>query len=88
MRDENFKKDFLSGKYPLKESNNDDRMTVLVEYKRQEKNGEIVSKEVCINTVFSFNDIEITPMPTDQSSGVKFSRADIVPMEKFWNNNP
>lgn len=86
MRDESFKKDFLSGKYPLKQTNKDDRMTVLVEYKRQEKNGEIVSKEICINTVYSFNDTEITPMPTNQSSGVKFSRVDVVPMEKLWGN--
>lgn len=86
MRDDAFKSGFLSGKYPLKESSKDDRMTVLIEYQRHEKNGEVESKEISINTVYSFNDIEITPIPTSGTDSIKFSRADILPMDKLWNN--
>jgi len=83
MRDEEFKKGFLNGKYPLKKSSEDDRITVLVEYKKQEKNGEIEQKEASINTVYSFNDTQIAAIPDDIISKIK--RADISQMDMFVN---
>jgi hypothetical protein len=80
MRDDAFKKSFLSGHYPLKASNADDQMKVLVEYQKQEKNGEIETKEVSIHTVYSFNNTEITPVPRS----VKISQVDARPMDKMW----
>jgi hypothetical protein len=86
MRDENFRQDFLnSGKYPLKKSGKDDRMTILVEYMKQEKNGEIETKEISINKIYSFNDTEIAPVPANPPNGEKFSRTDVTPMEELWN---
>lgn len=84
MRDDGFKKSFLNGKYPLKQSKDDDRMTVLVEYKKQEKNGEAEITEISINTVYMFNDIVIVPIPTNLAQGVRFSRSKETPMDKLW----
>lgn len=84
MRDDVFKRSFLSGKYPLKQTKEDDRMTVLVEYKKQEKNGEVEVKEVCIETVYNFNDVEITPIPAILPKGAKFQKPEETPMDKIW----
>lgn len=66
MRDDSFKQAFLNGRYPLKQSKQDDRVIVMLEYKKQEKNGEVEQKEVCVHTVYSFNDTEIVPLPKEQ----------------------
>ena len=84
MRDDAFKKSFLNGKHPLKQSQNDDHMTVLVEYKKQEKNGEVEIKEVSINTVYSFNDIEIMSIPAKLPPNIVFVRLPETPMDKIW----
>ncbi len=84
MRDDGFKKSFLNGKYPLKQSKADDRMTILVEYKKQEKNGEVEITEISINTVYAFNDTQIVPIPANLAQGVRFSRAEETPMDKIW----
>lgn len=84
MRDHGFKKSFLNGKYPLKQSKADDRMTVLVEYKKQEKNGEVEITETSISTVYAFNNTQIAPIPANLTEGVKFSRSEETPMDKIW----
>jgi len=81
MRDDAFKKSFLNGRYPLKESNADDQMKVLVEYKKQEKNGDVETKEVSIHTVYSFNDTKIAAVPRN----LKTSQVDARPMDKMWS---
>ncbi len=80
MRDEKFKQDYLSGKYPAKLTEKDDILKVLIEYKKQEKNGVIETKEVCVNTVFSFNDIDITPIPSDLPINTKFQKEYDLPL--------
>lgn len=63
INDEGFKNGFLSGKYPLKSSKQNDIIIALLRYKRKMINGEekIVGKE--IDTVFKFNDKNIKPLP-------------------------
>lgn len=63
MRDEDFKRKFLNWTYPLKKSNHDDVVKILVEYRMQEKNGEIEIRDTLVNTVFSFNNTEISAIP-------------------------
>lgn len=84
MRDEAFKKAHLSGKYPVRESEKSDLMKILVEYKKQERNGEVEVKERCINTVYSFNDVDIAPLPSILPVGTRFQMPEQAPMEKFW----
>lgn len=84
MKDESFKKGVLNGKYPIKQSKKSDLLKILVEYKKQEVNGEIKNKEACVETVYSFNDIEITPMPSTLPKGTKFQMLEETPMDKIW----
>lgn len=84
MRDESFKKGVLSGKYPIKQSSESDVLKILVEYKKQEKNGEIEKKETSVETVYSFNDIEITPIPANLPKGTRFQKPEETPMDKIW----
>lgn len=85
MRDESFKKGVLEGRYPFKnDGSNSDQLKVLVEYKKQEKNGDIVSKETCVETVYSFNDVEIRPIPKDLPKNTKFQQLEETPMDGFW----
>jgi hypothetical protein len=84
MRDEAFKKGVLSGKYPIKQSKKSDVLKILVEYKKQEVNGEIKNKETCVETVYSFNDKTITPIPTNLPKGTRFNIKGEAPMEKIW----
>ncbi|NCC51126.1 MAG: hypothetical protein EOM20_07920 [Spartobacteria bacterium] len=85
MRDEAFKRGVLNGKYPFKtDGSNSDRIKMLVEYKKQERNGEVEKKETCIETVYSFNDIEITSIPANLPPNVTFVRPAETPMEKLW----
>jgi hypothetical protein len=85
MRDENFKQAFLSGKYPLKKSNLDDRVIMMLEYKKQERNGEVEKKETCVHVVYSFNGEEITPLPEFQPMGTVINALEVLPLENFWN---
>ena len=55
MHDETFKRNFLAGEYPLKQSKDDDRMTVMIEYKKQLKNGEEEIIDEYVHTVYLFN---------------------------------
>lgn len=82
MEDESFKLAFLGGRYPVKQTSEDDRLTILLEYKKQEKNGVIEIKEVSIHTVYSFNDVEIKAMPTNIKD-LLISR-DSRPMDELW----
>jgi hypothetical protein len=84
MRDDSFKTGLLNGKYPVKQSKENDILTVQVEYKKQERNGEIVTKEVCIDTVYDFNEIEITKIPQNLLKGKKIQKHNETPMDKIW----
>ena len=86
MRDDGFKTGLLSGKYPVKQSKENDILKILVEYKRQERNGDIETKEICIDTVYSFNGIEITPIPTELPKGTKFKIITATPMDNLWKD--
>lgn len=85
MQDEKFKKDFLNGKYPLKQSKDDDRMTILVEYKRQMKNGDIKRIGEFVHTVYSFNDIEIQQLNNEYVIDVEFKNNKNLPMANLWD---
>ena len=84
MHDNAFKQGLLNGKYPVKQTKNNDILQILVEYKKQEKNGEIEIKEISIETVYRFNDIEITPIPSSLPKGTKFQDPEETPMDKIW----
>lgn len=85
MRDESFKRGVLNGDHPFKnDGSNSDRVKILVEYKKQERNGEVEKKETCIETVYSFNDTEIVPIPANLPSNVVFVRPAETPMDKLW----
>ncbi len=85
MRDEVFKRGVLNGDHPFKnDGSNSDRVKMLVEYKKQERNGEVEKKETCIETVYSFNDIELTPIPANLPPNVVFVRPAETPMDKLW----
>ncbi len=82
LRDEDFRNEFLSGDHPLKTLNTDDRMKVLIEYEREEKNGEIKYKNTYIKKVYELNDevfAEIPDIiqPPDDSK-------DERPMDSLW----
>lgn len=87
MHDIKFKKDFLEGKYPLKKSHNPDTLKVLLEYKKQERNGEIEIRERCINTVYSFNGKELTKIPENFPVGKLFQNVERLPMDDLWGNS-
>lgn len=85
MRDENFKKGVLNGDYPFKnDGSNSDKLQVLVEYKKQERNGEVEKKETCIEEVYSFNDDIIKPISKNLPKGTRFQQKEETPMEKIW----
>ena len=84
MDDEPFKNAFLNGLYPLKQSNKDDTMSVLIEYKREEKDGEVKITETLINTVYSINDIEIVPSEGSLPEGTKVMKRADTPFDKLW----
>lgn len=86
MRDEGFKKGLLNGKYPVKQSKENDVLKILVEYKKQERNGDIKIKEICIVTVYSFNGTPITPIPENLPEGTKFQTTKATPMDALWKD--
>ncbi len=63
--DEEFKKEFLAGKYAIKQTEQDDRMTVLLEKKKKYVNGYEQDGGVAIVKVYKFNDTQILPIPSD-----------------------
>ncbi|EKV29971.1 hypothetical protein C882_0052 [Caenispirillum salinarum AK4] len=73
MRDDEFKKEFLGGKHPLKESVSDDTFLVNVVYRMQERNGEPEIRETLISDVFSMNGKEIKESKTANDGGEKQS---------------
>lgn len=84
MHDIKFKKDFLEGKYPLKKSHDPDTLKVLLEYKKQERNGEVEIRERCINVVYSFNGNEIAKVPANYPIGELFQNEEKAQMDLFW----
>lgn len=64
LKDPIFANDFFKGKYPVKTTENDDRMDVLIEYKTSK-----ITKKTEHNAkkVFKFNDAEIAEIPSDLS---------------------
>lgn len=86
MRDEAFKTGLLNGKYPVKQSKENDVLKILVEYKKQERNGDIETKEICIDTVYSFNGTEITPIPEELPKGTRFQTTKETPMDELWKD--
>ncbi|MFA5830027.1 MAG: hypothetical protein WC843_06090 [Candidatus Gracilibacteria bacterium] len=65
LKDEDFYDGILSGKYPLKETGNDDIITVCIEYKIHEENGQEKVYERSAIKVYQFNNIKIAEIPTD-----------------------
>lgn len=65
MQDEEFKKEFLAGNYALKQTKQDDKMTVLLERKKRYINGYEQDAGLAIVKVYKFNDTEILNIPKD-----------------------
>ncbi len=65
MLDDDFKKEFLAGKYAIKQTEQDDTMTVLLEKKKKYENGQEKDDGLSIVKVYKFNDTNILPIPTD-----------------------
>jgi hypothetical protein len=84
LRDDDFKSGLLNGKYPQKKTKSDDVLKVLIEYKKQERNGEVENKDICINTVYEFNGAVIKALPKDLPSGTRFQRYEEAPMDRLW----
>lgn len=85
MRDEAFKKGVLNGDYPFKnDGSKSDRLKILVEHKKQERNGEVEKKETCVVSVYYFNDREIKKIPANLPQGARFQQKEETPMDKIW----
>lgn len=63
--DSRFLSDFLNGKYPLREGDQDDVIKVLLKTETIIKNGSKEKEEYCIEKIYRFNDIEIEKIPED-----------------------
>lgn len=87
MKDLKFKSRFLNGKRPLKELPEDDIIQLLLEYKKQEKNGEVEIKEKSIDTVYSFNGEELESIPDNLLKNIKFKSDSKLPMDGLWHTN-
>jgi hypothetical protein len=74
MGDEQFKNGVLNGKYPLKKSENDDYIYVLIEKKYEYKNGTLRLKETIANDVYTFNDEELEAIPENLRFNVKSNK--------------
>lgn len=71
MEDDNFRKEFFGGLYPLKETKKDDEMLVYVEYITTIRpDGKKHEKRQAIK-VYRFNEREISPVPNDIKLNVK-----------------
>jgi hypothetical protein len=87
MHDESFKNGVLNGQYPIRQSDKSDILQILVEYKKQERNGEVEKKETTVETVFKFNSHEISSMPAVLPTGTKFQLPSRTPMDDLWGGN-
>lgn len=85
MRDGEFKDKFLNGFYPLKKSNNDDLLKVLIEQKWEMKNGEKTKVEQCIHSVYEFNGEFIKEIPEWVEKGRVCKKPDERPMDNLWS---
>lgn len=65
MLDDEFKKEFLSGRYAIKQTEQDDKMTVLLEKKKKYINGHEQDAGLAIVKVYKFNNTQILPIPSD-----------------------
>ena len=71
MADDNFRKEFFGGLYPLKETKKDDEMLVYVEYITTIRpDGKKYEKRQAIK-VYRFNEQEISPVPNDIKLNVR-----------------
>lgn len=71
IEDDDFLNSFYDGKYPLKESKNDDVLKILVEESYRLKNGIKECTGISIKKVYAFNETKINEMPTDFSIKTK-----------------
>lgn len=63
LRDDNFRKDFFGGKYPLKSHDTDDIIIAMIEFKKINFEGEERIIERNIIKVYKFNDIVLDKIP-------------------------
>ncbi|MCV6599593.1 MAG: hypothetical protein OIF36_03845 [Alphaproteobacteria bacterium] len=84
LKDDDFKNKFLTGNAPLRNSNKDDVITILTEYKKEVVNGEIKKKEINIKKVYSLNDVVFSKIPSDLPENTKWSEAESLPMDEIW----
>jgi hypothetical protein len=87
LKDDDFKNKFLTGNAPLRNSNKDDVITILTEYKKEVVNGEVKNKEVSIKTVYSLNDIVFSEIPSDLPENTKWSEPASLPMDEIWEKD-
>lgn len=77
MLDEDFRKDFLAGKYALKQTKQDDKMKVLLEKKKKYENGREKDMRLAIVKVYEFNNAKILPVPPDMVQKVHQPKIDL-----------
>ncbi len=77
MLDDEFKKEFLSGRYAIKQTEQDDTMTVLLEKKKKYVNGHEQDAGLSIVKVYKFNDTQILPIPSDIAHKTRRPKIDL-----------
>ncbi len=83
MEDRKFLLDYLTGDYPLKETEKDDVMVVMVKYDKKMENGleKVIKKEAI--KVYKINNEELSPVPKDTTiEGI------VISVDKIRNNIP
>jgi hypothetical protein len=63
LKDDNFQKDFFNGKYPLKVHEEDDIIIAMIEFKKNNVEGEEKVIERNIIKVYKFNEIVLDEIP-------------------------
>ena len=86
MRDEEFKKSFLSGNHPYKTQGDDDEVKILVEYKKELVNGEEKITEISVKDVFVLNNKILKNIPEnfDHPVNTTFISPKKLPMDEMW----
>jgi hypothetical protein len=86
MEDDDFLSSFLYGHHPLKTLNIDDKIKILIEHKRREKNGKVETYRLCIRKVYALNGKNIRDHDM-QAIERDIHLAKITPMEEIWKSN-
>ncbi len=67
LKDDDFHWKFLAGKFPLKQSQEDDELIALIRHEKTYKNGEIVFQRKSAVKIYQFNQLKLADIPSDIS---------------------